>query len=373
MKEIEVYIHIPFCIKKCAYCDFLSMQAKSDVQEAYLQALLNEIAHTNVDNGYQIVSVFIGGGTPSVLPGEWIGIILEKLKTRFSFSIDAEISIECNPGTVDGKKLALYQQAGINRISFGLQSCNNQELLRLGRIHSYETFLESYETARAAGFANINVDLMSGLPMQTLADWEDSLHQTVQLAPEHISAYSLIIEEGTPFALQKLTLPDEETERQMYERTHEILEQYGYRQYEISSYAKKGFACRHNIGYWQRVPYLGIGLGAASLIQDTRYSNTQDLAVYLKKSKEPDSIRYNYEVLDKKARMEEFLFLGLRMLKGIRLEDFKHQFSAELLDLYGEQIKRMIKQGLLSLDDWSLKLTRQGISLSNYVFSEFLI
>jgi len=373
MKELEVYIHVPFCIKKCAYCDFLSMQAESDVQEAYLQALLNEITHTNVDNGYQIASVFIGGGTPSVLPGEWIGRILEKLKTRFSFSKDAEISIECNPGTVDGKKLALYQQAGINRISFGLQSCNNQELQRLGRIHSYEIFLASYNLARAAGFANINVDLMSGLPIQTLADWENSLRQTVRLAPEHISAYSLIVEEGTPFAQQKLSLPDEETERQMYERTHEILEQCGYRQYEISNYAKEGFACRHNIGYWQRVPYLGMGLGAASLIQDTRYSNTQDLAVYLEKSKEPDLIRCNYEVLDKKARMEEFLFLGLRMLEGVRLEDFEREFSAELLDLYGEVIKRMVNQGLLTLEDWSLKLTRQGISLSNYVFSEFLL
>jgi len=373
MKELEIYIHIPFCIKKCAYCDFLSMEAESDVQETYIQALLNEIAHTNVDNDYQVISVFIGGGTPSVLRGEWIGRILAKLKSRFTFRQNVEISIECNPGTVNEEKLNLYQQAGVNRISFGLQSCNDQELQRLGRIHSYETFLESYKMARAVGFKNINVDLMSGLPAQTLADWERSLCQVAQLGPEHISAYSLIVEEGTPFALQELSLPDEETERLMYERTHELLEQYGYKQYEISNYAKDGFACRHNIGYWQRISYLGMGLGAASLVQDTRYSNTGDMAVYLNKSHEPDSIRYDYEVLDQKARMEEFLFLGLRMLEGIRLEDFEHQFSAELLDIYGEQINKMVNQGLLFLDGHSLKLTRQGISLSNYVFSEFLL
>ena len=231
-KELELYIHIPFCVRKCAYCDFLSGSADYEAQRSYKEALIREIENVESFADSEVSSIFIGGGTPSVFSEQWIAEVLEKVYTHFNVRQDAEISIEANPGTVDLGKLAVYRQAGINRISFGCQSGDKRELKLLGRIHTWEEFLESFSMAREAGFSNINVDLMSGLPGQSLASWEDSLYKTAQLKPEHISAYSLIIEEGTPFASQKLELPDEEEERNMYERTREILENWGYHQYE---------------------------------------------------------------------------------------------------------------------------------------------
>ena len=250
-KELELYIHIPFCVRKCAYCDFLSGPADYEAQKSYKEALIREIENVESFADSEVSSIFIGGGTPSVFSEQWMAEVLEKVYTHFNVRQDAEISIEANPGTVDLGKLAVYRRAGINRISFGCQSGDNRELKLLGRIHTWEEFLESFSMAREAGFSNINVDLMSGLPGQSLASWEDSLYKTAQLKPEHISAYSLIIEEGTPFASQKLELPDEEEERNMYERTREILENWGYHQYEISNYARPGRECRHNLGYWR--------------------------------------------------------------------------------------------------------------------------
>lgn len=373
MKKLELYIHIPFCIKKCNYCDFLSWQAGEIEQEAYYKALLKEIEHTHVPEEYVVSSIYIGGGTPSIFPGEWIGSILEALQKMVPFAKGAEISIECNPGTVDEEKLKVYSEAFINRISFGLQSCHNEELKILGRIHTYETFLESYDMARKAGFENINVDLMSGLPRQTLEAFEDSLRTVAKLGAEHISAYSLIVEEGTPFARQVLELPEEETERLMYERTHDILKEYGYEQYEISNYAKKGFSCKHNIGYWKRVEYLGIGLGAASLFTDMRYSHTSNMEEYLQCSHQPERIRREVEILNEKAKMEEFIFLGMRMLNGVSFAEFREKFSKDLFMVYGNGISKMKEQGLISYTQGRLQLTRAGISLSNYVFGEILL
>jgi oxygen-independent coproporphyrinogen-3 oxidase len=298
--------------------------------------------------------------------------IMEELRKLAPFAEDAEVSIECNPGTVHQETLCAYKSACINRISFGLQSCHDEELKVLGRIHTYEAFLKSFEMAREAGFTNINVDLMSGLPRQTYKDWEKSLRTVAQLGAEHISAYSLIIEEGTPFSREKLVLPEEETERRMYEGTYEILKEYGYEQYEISNYAKDGFACRHNIGYWTGTEYLGFGLGAASLYQDARYHNTKDIKEYVQFSHQPEHIRYEKEVLDQKARMEEYIFLGMRMLDGVSLAGFQEMFSEDMLKIYGNGMKKMEQQGLVSLDQGRLKLTRPGISLSNYVFGELL-
>lgn len=372
-RELELYIHIPFCVKKCEYCDFLSGPGGRARQREYTDALIKEIRHTEKVEEYEVSTIFIGGGTPSVLPGTWMEEVMGEIKKHFYLQQNAEISIEANPGTVDMEKLAAYRRAGINRISFGCQSADNSELKRLGRIHTWDEFLESFAMAREAGFSNINVDLMSGLPGQSLKSWENSLEKTAELQPEHLSAYSLIIEEGTPFAMQKLELPEEEEERKMYERTHEILESYGYHQYEISNYAKPGRECRHNVGYWERKEYLGLGLGSSSLINETRFSNVTDMEVYLKNSGNPSKIRENQEILGEKDQMEEFMFLGLRMTAGISKVRFQEKFGVPLEDIYGNVLKKYQNLGLMEATGESVFLTRKGISVSNPILADFLL
>ena len=372
-KELELYIHIPFCVRKCEYCDFLSGPAGKQAQREYMKALFREIDGTEKFEDYEVSTIFIGGGTPSVLPGEWIEELMEKVKNHFPVRTDGEISIEANPGTVDESKLQSYRRAGINRISFGCQSGDDEELKMLGRIHTWEEFLESFSLARAVGFSNINVDLMSGLPGQSLSSWEESLEKVAKLQPEHVSAYSLIIEEGTPFALKKLNLPDEEEERKMYEKTHEILESYGYHQYEISNYGKPGKECLHNIGYWQRKEYLGLGLGSASLIRERRFHNTGKMERYLAKSDQVGEIREDIEKLTRENQMEEFMFLGLRMLEGVSEKEFQEKFGTDLKNIYGDVIKKYIQLGLLEQKGDRLYLTRRGISVSNPVLADFLM
>lgn len=372
-KELELYIHIPFCVRKCAYCDFLSGPADYEAQRSYKEALIREIEHVESFADSEVSSIFIGGGTPSVFSEQWMAEALEKVYTHFNVRQDAEISIEANPGTVDLGKLAVYRQAGINRISFGCQSADNRELKMLGRIHTWEEFLESFSMAREAGFSNINVDLMSGLPGQSLQSWEESLHKTAQLKPEHISAYSLIIEEGTPFASQKLELPDEEEERNMYERTREILEDWGYHQYEISNYARPGRECRHNLGYWQRKEYLGLGLGSASLVGETRFSNTRNMENYLNNSDSAAKIREEREILTVQEQMEEFMFLGLRMTEGISVTEFREVFGVSLEQIYGKVLEKYKKLELLEERGGRLRLTRRGISVSNPILADFLL
>lgn len=372
-KELELYIHIPFCVRKCEYCDFLSGPAGKQAQREYMEALFREIDGTEKFEDYEVSTIFIGGGTPSVLPGEWIEGLMEKVKNHFPVRTDGEISIEANPGTVDESKLQSYRRAGINRISFGCQSGDDEELKMLGRIHTWEEFLESFSLARAVGFSNINVDLMSGLPGQSLSSWEESLEKVAKLQPEHVSAYSLIIEEGTPFALKKLNLPDEEEERKMYEKTHEILESYGYHQYEISNYGKPGKECLHNIGYWQRKEYLGLGLGSASLIRERRFHNTGKMERYLAKSDQVGEIREDIEKLTRENQMEEFMFLGLRMLEGVSEKEFQEKFGMDLKNIYGDVIKKYIQLGLLEQKGDCLYLTRRGISVSNPVLADFLL
>lgn len=372
-KELELYIHIPFCVRKCAYCDFLSGPADYEAQRSYKEALIREIENVESFADSEVSSIFIGGGTPSVFSEQWMAEVLEKVYTHFNVRQDAEISIEANPGTVDLGKLAVYRQAGINRISFGCQSGDNRELKLLGRIHTWEEFRESFSMAREAGFSNINVDLMSGLPGQNLASWEDSLYKTAQLKPEHISAYSLIIEEGTPFASQKLELPDEEEERNMYERTREILEDWGYHQYEISNYARPGRECRHNLGYWQRKEYLGLGLGSASLVGETRFSNTRNMENYLNNSDSAAKIREEREILTVQEQMEEFMFLGLRMTEGISVARFYEMFGIPLEQVYGKVLEKYKKLELLEERGGRLRLTRRGISVSNPILADFLL
>lgn len=381
MKNLEFYVHIPFCVKKCAYCDFLSFTVGEEQKEAYVTALLKEIDEWQPKKEYCAVSVFLGGGTPSVLSEDKITMILEALRKKVSFSETVEITIECNPGTLTKEKLLCYQKSGVNRLSLGLQSAQERELKMLGRIHTYEEFLENFWLARAVGFTNINVDLMSALPGQKIADWEDTLQKVAKLDPEHISAYSLIIEEETPFYEKYAEdlrvreaggecrlLPTEEEERQMYGRTREILNEYGYHRYEISNYAKEGKECRHNVGYWVRTDYKGFGLGAASLLDNVRFSNGRNLKAYLN-----GDCQEKEECLSKNAQMEETMFLGLRLTEGVSKKIFQKVYGCAMEDVYGSVLKHLRQQGLLKIDREYVALTEKGMDISNYVMAQFLL
>lgn len=381
-KNLQLYIHVPFCIRKCAYCDFLSGPADDKTIECYVGKLIEEIqahgAGETMDKNI-VTTIFFGGGTPSILSGSQMRRIMEAVKANFDIAEDAEISMEANPGTVTKEKLECYRQAGINRISFGLQSADDEELKLLGRIHTWEEFLESFQLARECGFDNINVDLISAIPKQTLESWESSLRNVIALEPEHISAYSLIVEEGTPFyekygegAECEVLLPSEEDERQMYHCTEALLREAGYHRYEISNYAKPGRECRHNLGYWERKNYLGIGLGASSLIDNVRYKNTECLEDYIQWSCELNKIQKEREILSKAEQMEEFIFLGLRKMEGISKKLFQNTFGMTLEQCYGKNIQNMIEKGLLVMEEDVLKLTKAGIDISNYVFTELL-
>lgn len=404
--KIEIYIHIPFCVKKCDYCDFLSAPSDSDTMESYVKALVKEIEFSKEKmKDYLIDTVFIGGGTPSILDGSFIERILEALRTNSKISDNAEITIECNPGTINESKLQSYQRAGINRISFGLQSANDKELKSIGRIHTYTQFLESYHMARKCGFDNINIDLMSALPGQSVESYEETLEKIIELNPEHISAYSLIVEEGTEMyqrvesakAKGETILPDEEEERKMYYRTKEMLAKAGYERYEISNYAKKGYECRHNIGYWERRDYLGFGIGAASLYQETRYSNVRDIQKYMDQllslviskissnlssgGKESEvksefgiveSVEENQQKLSVEEQMEEFMFLGLRMTRGVSVKAFEGAFGKKYEEIYGKVTDKLMTQGLLEQRGDYIRLTERGNDISNYVMSEFM-
>ena len=386
MKELELYLHIPFCERKCAYCDFLSAPADLPVRISYIKKLQEEIAYYGLEfEEYQVSSIFLGGGTPTLLEGYQLAAILETVKKYFRLVADAEITVECNPGnpgTLTAGKAEKLVQAGFNRLSMGLQSADDRELQLLGRIHNFAQFLESYDLARKAGFENINVDLMSALPGQTLKSWQNTLQKVTALRPEHISAYSLIIEEGTPFYERfaederireegghPRLLPEEAIERQMYELTQRFLHTKGYERYEISNYAKPGSECRHNCGYWTRKDYLGLGLGASSLVGHQRFQNTSDLKEYL----EQEYHHIHTETLDKKSEMEEFMFLGLRLMTGISRQQFEKTFQVTLDSVYGEVLRKLKSEQLIEEVAGYVRLTEYGIDVSNYVLSEFLL
>ncbi|NLK75732.1 MAG: oxygen-independent coproporphyrinogen III oxidase [Clostridiales bacterium] len=380
-KKLGLYIHIPFCVKKCDYCDFLSAPANDRTKQEYVAKLLDEIRrYKGQVEGYTVETIFIGGGTPSTIDGASIRSILDTIREVFAVN-RPELSIEVNPGTVDKDKLTIYKEAGINRLSFGLQSANNKELRLLGRIHTYEEFENNYKLARDLGFANINIDLMSALPGQTVASWEETLSKVLALEPEHISAYSLIIEEGTPFyerygsesrAGAKEQLPDEETERLIYSRTKEIMALKGYKKYEISNYAKEGYECNHNISYWTGREYLGLGLGAASLWKNMRFSNTDSFDEYMQAGSLLD-IRRNINHLNIREQMEEFMFLGLRMRQGICKSEFIKRFGQTMDSIYGKIIKEAIKDGVIKEVGDYICLTDYGVDVSNMVLSRFLL
>lgn len=408
MRELELYIHIPFCVRKCAYCDFLSAPADDALRQKYTDALIQEIkGYKNRYQGCSVPTVFIGGGTPSILSPEQIRMIFSALRDNFRIDPEAEITLEANPGTVTEEKVLTWKEAGVNRISIGLQSVKDEELRILGRVHDYQQFLDTWKLIRQAGMKNVNIDLISAIPGQTLESWRQTLRKTAELEPEHLSVYSLIIEEGTPFyerygetsAAENMPypylpneegdmlyplpneeentpyprLPNEEAERLMYEETELILQEYGYARYEISNYAKPGYECRHNIGYWQRTEYLGIGLGASSLINKTRFCHISDLRKYLTEAGDTQKICEEKEVLSVTDEMEEFLFLGLRMMCGVRKSEFFRLFGRRIEEIYDKQLKMLEENGLLeNRGDW-LRLTRRGIDISNYVFQQFLL
>jgi putative oxygen-independent coproporphyrinogen III oxidase len=449
--ELGIYIHIPFCVHKCIYCDFLSSPADVHTRKQYVRALINEIYLTRegkcankliknvlqgdntsyedmeeqavngltsdyalydtvcmadyektimqedisgcvddikTENGHIVTSIFIGGGTPSAIDAEDISDILDAVRKNYNVSDKAEITIECNPGTMDKKKAVIYRKAGINRISFGLQSTDNNELRMLGRIHTYEQFMESYKIAREAGFDNINIDLMSALPGQTMESFKAVLEKALSLGAEHISVYSLIVEEGTRLSdnIDSFPpIPSDDEDRQMYYMTKEMLSSYGYEQYEISNYAQKGYECKHNLKYWERCDYLGFGIGAASLYGGRRYTNISDIGRYmdvlaeitnaLDKSyvNELLQIRTDMEELSKEDEMSEYMFLGLRKTKGIDITDFKEEFGTDIKDIFGEAIEDNIARGLLIHDGNCLYLSKRGIDISNTVMSDFIL
>lgn len=378
--KIELYIHIPFCVSKCRYCDFLSFSSDEDTVRKYTDALIREISSKkNKENITD--TIFIGGGTPSLLDVKYIKEIFDSLYDDFNISDDAEITIEANPGTITKEKAKAYAELGINRVSMGLQSADNEALKKLGRIHDFNHFLESYDILRNEGMSNINVDIMSGLPGQSVAKYEETLCKVCDVNPEHISAYSLIVEEGTPFCqmynpvdgLRRDELPDEDSEREQYYMTRDILKDAGYFRYEISNYSKPGYECRHNTGYWRGVPYIGMGLGASSLWNGTRYNNTGDMSEYIRCSMKPDSIAENVQKLTDADRMEEFMFLGLRMTEGIQISEFYEKFGVTVNEVYGEVIKKYSDMKMLEINGENMKLTDKGVDVSNIIFADFIL
>lgn len=395
-RSLGIYVHIPFCVRKCEYCDFLSMPADAKTRDAYCEALLQEIEKAGQhyrQEAYEVDTIFFGGGTPSILDPKWLEAILRAIGENFRVkgwkchgttverTGETEVTIECNPGTLSEEKLRIYTRAGINRISMGLQSADNRQLALLGRIHTWEDFLESARLVKKH-FQNWNVDLMSALPGQSVESYEQTIRQVLELEPTHISAYSLIIEEGTPFyekyeedellrqrGEKPQVLPDEETERVMYEMTARILKECGYDRYEISNYAKAGCASRHNERYWKRQDYLGLGLGASSCMDNVRFKNCSDMEEYLAGNFEKEDVEW----LTREEQMEEMMFLGLRRMEGVDAEEFRKEFGIGITDVFGEVLTQLEKEHLLSCDGGKIRLTQKGIDVSNYVLSQFLL
>ncbi|WP_294400732.1 radical SAM family heme chaperone HemW [uncultured Clostridium sp.] len=374
MKEMSLYIHIPFCKQKCLYCDFPSYSGKEKFIDEYIKALNKEIL--DKCRKYKIISIFIGGGTPSYLDEKNLESLLKTINL-LSFSENMEFTVECNPGTLNEEKLFIMKNNNVNRISMGLQSTNDNLLKEIGRIHTFEEFKKNYHSARKAGFKNINMDLMFGLPDQKVEDWIATLEDAVSLNPEHISAYSLIIEEGTCFYKlynnDKLNLPSEEEERMMYVLTKNFLEGHGYHQYEISNYSKNGRECFHNKIYWKCNEYLGLGVSASSFIEEKRFKNIDSISEYIEKINNGEDVTEEVHVNNLNDDMEEFMFMGLRMIEGISIKEFKKRFGKDVFEIYDDAIKNNVQKGLLVSNSEKLYLSPKGIELSNYVMSDFIL
>lgn len=370
MESIGLYIHIPFCRQKCLYCDFPSWAGREGQMQMYVDALTAEIrAQGKRYENREVVSVFFGGGTPTALEIPMLAQLMQAIRESFRVTADAELTTEANPGTLSYEMAAALKKMGFNRLSMGVQAWQNSILHRLGRIHTIEEFLENYHAVRQAGFENVNVDLMFALPGQSMAQWQETVRQIAALKPEHISAYSLIIEEGTPFyekyrenGPRESELPGEDLDRIMYEDTKAFLHEKGYERYEISNYAKPGCECRHNLSYWERTDYRGFGIGAASLLNEVRYKNSTDLQEYLKGHFTYESV----EPLSAGDALEETMFLGLREMRGVAVTE-------QIRKTYGPVLERLVQEGLLERADGRVRLTDRGIDVSNMVLAEFLL
>lgn len=379
MDKLGIYVHIPFCAKKCYYCDFISYDDECEIIEEYIQSLVKEIKIKSKDFGKrQIYTIYIGGGTPSFLDSKYIVQIINAIKENYKINIKAEITIEVNPGTVTKIKLQDYKNCGVNRISIGLQSTNNEILKQIGRIHTYENFLETYKLTREVGFNNINVDLMLALPNQTIGQLEESIHEVIKLQPEHISLYSLILEENTKLFLdyeqRKLNLPSDEEERAMYWRTKRILEEVGYSHYEISNFAKMGYKSIHNTNCWEQKSYLGIGIAAHSYIENIRYSNIIEIKEYIKniKNGKIEENKIIQEIQNTYTMQKEFIMLGLRKIEGIKISDFKNKFVQNPIYIFRKEFDELVENELILIDENVIKLTNKGIDFANIVWEKFV-
>lgn len=373
-KDIELYIHIPFCAKKCSYCDFLSFPAGMSDQKMYIDALIKEIEYSSDKaQDYCVRSVFIGGGTPSLINPQQIEKIMNSVNRLYDVAENAEITIEANPCTINAEKLDVYLTSGINRISIGCQSVNDDNLRLLGRLHDHKTFIEAYKAVKSAGFENINIDMMYGLPYQTVEEWQYELEEISELDIRHISAYSLILEEETPMYKLKdeLEFPDEDAVAEMFAGTKRILSANGFQRYEISNYAKSGYESKHNTGYWTGIPYLGLGLGAASYFNDLRWSNTSDIYKYLSLSN-GGGIEESIQPLSIKDKQSEFVILGLRLTEGISCSCFSEKFKEDIFEIYGKELTKHIKCGTLVREDDRIYIPDEYMFVSNSIMADFI-
>lgn len=388
-KNIGIYVHIPFCKKKCEYCDFKSFVGKENLIDQYMKWVKYELKsigegnkldyENNLDDLIIVKTIYIGGGTPSILPPKYISDILNTIKDNYTIdNKNLEVTIEVNPGTVNEEKLTKYKECGVNRLSIGLQATQNEVLNTLGRIHTYNDFLDTYNVARKIGFNNINVDLMIGIPGQSLEDVQESIEEIIKLSPEHISTYSLIIEEGTPFfdklVKNEITLPDEEIERQMYWMVKKKLEEAGYIHYEISNFAKKGYESKHNLACWNQEEYVGVGAAAHSYTNNVRYSNVCEIEEYInnyENNNETNNFIF-HEKQTKDSKMKEFMLLGLRKINGIQVQEFKNRFGENPIYLYRKELNKLVNENLLEIDGDTIKLTKKGLDLANLVWEEFV-
>ena len=387
-KEIGLYVHIPFCKSKCLYCDFVSFANKNNMVERYIECVKKEIIQYATENKtmsehglepkFIVKTIYIGGGTPSYIDEDYIVQIMETIKHNFEVKEDAEITIEVNPGTASKDKLEAYKKCGINRLSIGLQSTQNKILKNIGRIHTYEEFIITYAHAREAKFKNINVDLMINLPGQTLEDVKDSIKRIINLKPEHISVYSLIVEDNTPIKtlleMHCLELASDEVERQMYWYVKETLEKHKYHQYEISNFAKEGHESKHNMDCWNQKEYIGVGLNASSFLDNKRYSNISALEQYITNI-EQNEMNKNLileETLNEESKMNEYMMLGLRKIAGVNIQGFKNTFNVNPIVRFCKPLEKLTKEGLVQIDENSIKLTNKGIDLANLVWEEFV-
>ena len=388
MKEVGIYVHIPFCKHKCYYCDFISFADKNSLIDEYIKWLNYEIKEVGQGNrlDYEnklddlvfVKTIYIGGGTPSFIESKYITEILKTIKENFVVDEDAEITMEMNPGTVNENKLKDYYNCGINRLSIGLQETNNALLKEIGRIHTYEDFKNTYSLVRNVGFKNINVDLMLGLPNQSILDLENSINKILDLDPEHISVYSLILEENTVLKNKVdqgiLTLPEDEMERKMYYTVKNMLENNGYIHYEISNFAKKGFESKHNLDCWNQKEYMGFGAAAHSYTNNFRFSNIENIEEYInnfKSNKQEDNLIF-HEKQNRESKMKEYMMLRLRKIEGVNIQQFKNKFVENPIFIFRKEIEKLVNEELLEVDGNFIKLTKKGLDLANLVWEEFV-